>query len=1371
MRLTYCSQCPELVHVSEDEYISSRSSTITPVFAPPCSSVRGWNGNKDFFPRREKVLSNEWDNAKRRFLDDLSNYIPVGSFVASCPRSPFEKGEELEQWSDETWTESERPIYEWDQTNPKYGFYFSILLAHGWVRLFVKVHKDNPKLFTIRVYVLPDDVGRRYIDRNLPTKDPERQNLMGLMLSLDISDEAWKGDMVREQYQPLRTIIDSRSNEVLDEDSLFYLFNTITSPDPKLSRVQCQYSREAMSSLLDDSSKLDGLRTILYPYQRRSAATIIMREAEPARIPDPRLEPFEGPEGRTFYYDKETGVLLRDKRTYEEARGGVLAETMGHGKTLICLAAILATKGHWPRVPPEYSIGRHPIRHKVGTLAEMAAAAIGRNQIPWRAYFQGLSKAGEHHEIIISLLEKNIGSYVIPPPPGGRTRHQPSVKGQTIQLCTATLVVVPLNLFTQWQSEMALHIKPGALKILSVQALDTLMPSKNEILTCDVLLISKQRLEREMKPLEIIATTKKMVKCICSSARDCNCAAAGPNYHSSLRNLHFLRIIVDEGHDFASSGGTNNAIWALRRLHVDRRWIVSGTPSAGLLGVEVGLAANETSSSTGSNDVVVDLEAQNKESVRINKETVLIRKHRSRISNQVERELTLRTQASTRLQEYKDLQKLGRIVVDFLGLRPWANTRGEDLASWQKYVLPAKDGTRKPRSLKSILESLVVRHRIEDVEKDVKLPPLHNRVVYLEPSWHDKLSINLFLLVLTANAVTSERCDKDYMFHPNSRPQLNALINNLRQSGFYWTSFTPENIAKTVDVSQKYLDEELKRPKYGSGRKDKDTELLEHAIKVGQTALESTSWSSIALLHELGLFVEDFPVEACESWSLVRSAFFEPLLIGASQLARAQQFVDSQLHASRPEEGLVDEGKVVMQSAWLKVAGHGLPGDNAEGELPDRLKEPAVQRQYGYQKDLKLLSKHTVSKGKKASISPRKRAQKLRTLPKSSSGEEESSGRRLKSSLKAPDNVQPLIDSRLTKTRLCGTASSKLSYLIDRILQLQANEKSLIFFEGDNIAYYIAQAFELVDIRFLIYTRSLTTSRKNAYIHTFNTTKTFRVMLMDVRQAAHGLHIASASRVFFVNPVWQPNIEAQAIKRAHRIGQIRPVFVETLVLNDTLEHQMLQRRSTMTTSEHLDAEKSLLDDPVMSELIKDARFIPFTGHEVKDPRCQMAPLQHPQQLFGRLGHGIGSVDDADAGLIFPDGKDLEIKQRKQRQSNESFEFAPDLTLSPLSRKRRELNSYNDGVYLSPTKDFAMDFPSDLPRSGSPSGLQTSPMSAKPMTLTPGPSLGTSGSRRKRVAFALDNGDGDESDSPAPSSKRVARSTDASASLFGDGKGL
>lgn len=269
---------------------------------------------------------------------------------------------------------------------------------------------------------------------------------------------------------------------------------------------------------------------------------------------------------------------------------------MGFGKTLICLAVVLATKGHWPEVPPEYSLGRHPVRHKVGTLAEMAASAIGRARIPWRTYFQDLAKAGEYHDRCIALLEQNIGSYIIPSSQMRPSRNASTAATlQRIRLCTATLIVVPLNLFTQWQNEISAHVEEDTLSILAVQALDTLFPSIDELLNCDIVLISKERFEREMKPLEINPTTsKRNIQCICSATDNCSCAAAGPSYHSPLRKLHFLRIIVDEGHQFASSGGTNNMMWGLQRLRVDRRWIVSGTPSAGLIGA---VSCNQVSGS------------------------------------------------------------------------------------------------------------------------------------------------------------------------------------------------------------------------------------------------------------------------------------------------------------------------------------------------------------------------------------------------------------------------------------------------------------------------------------------------------------------------------------------------------------------------------------------------------------------------------------------------------------------------------------------------------------------------------------------------------------------------------------------------------
>lgn len=299
------------------------------------------------------------------------------------------------------------------------------------------------------------------------------------------------------------------------------------------------------------------------------------------------------------------------------------------------------------------------------------------------------------------------------------------------------------------------------------------------------------------------------------------------------------------------------------------------------------------------------------------------------------RDMVAENKASLQDQEYKDLEKLGRIVRDFLGLRPWANTRSEDPASWQQYVLPDKvgkknvkvdaevrpsgKGARKARSLRSILEGLIIRHRIEDIEKDIKLPPLHCKDVYLKPSCHDKLNINLFLLLLTANAVTSERCDEDYMFNPANRQQLNILITNLRHSGFYWTGIKPQEISQTLEVSQKYLDQPPDTLKRYGRRKAGDADLLRRAMKMGLTALESPSWYAFSVLQELGLYVEHFPAAACSSWSLLQSGYSEPLLVGASQLEKAQAFIDSQLHSITPEHGFAERGRSVMQRSWREA--------------------------------------------------------------------------------------------------------------------------------------------------------------------------------------------------------------------------------------------------------------------------------------------------------------------------------------------------------------------------------------------------------------------------------------------------------------------
>lgn len=979
---------------------------------------------------------------------------------------------------------------------------------------------------------------------------------------------------------------------------------------------------------------------------------------------------------------------------------------MGLGKTLICLAAIVATKGHWPKIPPQYSINLNPIRTKTGTLMQMTAATIGREQIPWKTFFQAKSEAGEDHAGCVKLLERNVGSYIITPTSSSNRVRRAALtpKEERIYLCTATLIIVPQNLFFQWTNQIALHLYKGSLKVLYMDTIDIRMPPIANLLSYDIILMSKNRFEREMKSVETGNYSYQ-------SKDEDRPRCGDPQYRSPLRNIHFLRIIVDEGHDFASSMRKNKSIWALGNLLVERRWIVSGTPTAGLLGVELDLAVNET----GANS-----------------------------SNQASEQDILETRRFEFLlkQERQDLERLGRIVIDFLRIRPWANVNREDLASWQKYIMPSQDGNRKPKSLRSILESLVVRHRIEDVDADIQLPPLQNRVVYLEPSWHDKLSINLFILTLTANAVTSERTDQDYMFHQSNRAQLDLLITNLRLSGFYWVSFPPKLIIDTLDICRSYLDRKSISDPYSCDTTE-DYVLLKQVMETGYQALASSSWKAFAEFQELGIFVEGFPEDSCNPWSLIQREAEDPLLTAATQLIKAQKHVDSHLYSSNPAHGLAELGISVMKAFEQKNEVDTEQENSTEFGTPKSKRISHQAKSSPSSKnlaDLRLTEKHTMSKAR-GSFSSRK-IEHIQGRSAERHTEYVCTTQKLKSALKAATSsenktVEALpSESPLARAKIIGTASSKLSYLIDRVLALQQEEKILIFYRGDHIAYFIAQAFDLLNVRYLIYAGTIKTDRRSIYITTFNKTETFRVMLMDVRQAAHGLHIASASRVFFVNPEWHPNVEAQAIKRAHRIGQIRPVYVETLVLKGTLEDQMLQRRKRMTTEEHQTAQKSLIDDPVMKEMIENLKPIVLSQDEISNPRRQIAHLRKPQSIFGRIGKEALGTDSPDSDLILPEGTSSWKAKPGTRKRQFSYEHSSDTGDMPLPKRGKLFPRYGDVDKAAGSDDDESSTSSPLTKNTFSDRTETTRRSLPDTTF---PTVPT-----RRVAFSFDqDGDDDE----------------------------
>lgn len=1117
-----------------------------------------------------------------------------------------------------------------------------------------------------RVYVLPDDVGRRTIDRQVRSL---RRPMQQLLSHLDISEASWMGRW--EDNIPVVHLDSSRDVDKQADASLFKIFNTLPSPNPQPDLVTDRYARSAMYDILDSNVK--GLDTTLYMYQRRSTAMMLQREAQTTQLLDPRLRELADHKGNIFYCDPVAGICLREPRMYETDKGGILAENMGLGKTLISLTLILATKGMTPQIPIEYSVGTTPLRSTTGSLLDMAAATINRTGTPWMYYFNRDDAEEYEFSNCAAAIRRNRGFYYLPTPIRRRQSRVTVPNARKVWLTDATIVVVPANLIQQWVQEI--HKHTHGLKVLVVSNSKDQLPAAEELVEYDILLFSRQRFDKEAQdgndPDGRRTSTPKQCHCpyIGSSRnRDCTCLKEQDVYHSPLKYLHFKRLITDEGHVFgnASKSSITDASTVVQFLQVSSRWIVSGTPTDGLYGTETSMvtSANMTGSSTSSLD-----EYENNKSIG--------GRHRS-VTRQLSRTITTvdapdqpEQESDSSKQERKDLEKLGNIATRYLKVRPWANpAEDNDVAQWSHYVMQPRHGSKCHGNidcLRSTLEGMIIRNRPDDVQNDVSLPPLHQSIVALEGSLQDKMSLNTFSMMIVSNAVTSERKDADYLFHPRQRAALDLLVKNLRQASFHWSGFSTEDIQGTTDIAKDFL----KKDNVPISADDKA--LLQEAIRVGEIVLSNPIKKATSEWHEMPMYVQnEWPHGARAAWSL-NEDIQNPTLMGATMIHSCQQFVEAQLWKEDPIDGLEMAGKTALSQVYFQLKPK-RSSRNSKATGNTKSSKP-VKKADQSRRDLAggiIVATGDEPSPMKHIRASTARGSKSRPLSKMSSADlipsfdsigtsQISNGPtnhgsmvqkdvKLKSAMKASKVGSAAIEfdpaSPLASTVLVSTSSAKLTYLIQRIILQHKTEKILVFYESDNVAYYIAQALECLHIRHLIYAKSLPPDRKSQYVVTFNRSETFRVLLMDISQAAFGLDMSSASRVYFVNPVLSPQVEAQAVKRAHRIGQKKPVFVETLVLKGGIEEVILERRKDMSNEEHKKC-KDILNDSKIYDWIRNVRFIPLPDDIGPGPD-QMAKLDTPELVFGRgSGSYVGAARDPNADLLMMDSVSSILKGKRK----------------------------------------------------------------------------------------------------------------------------
>ena len=118
----------------------------------------------------------------------------------------------------------------------------------------------------------------------------------------------------------------------------------------------------------------------------------------------------------------------------------------------------------------------------------------------------------------------------------------------------------------------------------------------------------------------------------------------------------------------------------------------------------------------------------------------------------------------------------------------------------------------------------------------------------------------------------------------------------------------------------------------------------------------------------------------------------------------------------------------------------------------------------------------------------------------------------------------------------------------------ESGQKAIIFSQWTEPLEVLAK--HLQPFGPLLYHGKVPHAKRQPILDQFKNDPTKHVVLMSYGTGSVGLNLQFTNYVFLFDRWWNPAVEDQAINRAHRIGQHRPVTVTRFVTEGTIEERI-----------------------------------------------------------------------------------------------------------------------------------------------------------------------------------------------------------------------
>ncbi|MHB2150426.1 DEAD/DEAH box helicase [Calditrichota bacterium LG25] len=120
---------------------------------------------------------------------------------------------------------------------------------------------------------------------------------------------------------------------------------------------------------------------------------------------------------------------------------------------------------------------------------------------------------------------------------------------------------------------------------------------------------------------------------------------------------------------------------------------------------------------------------------------------------------------------------------------------------------------------------------------------------------------------------------------------------------------------------------------------------------------------------------------------------------------------------------------------------------------------------------------------------------------------------------------------------------------------IKENHKVLLFSQFVKALTLVRQGLDQRSIPYLYLDGS--TKNRQKLVDKFQNNSKIKIFLISLKAGGLGLNLTAADYVIHLDPWWNPAVEAQAMDRAHRIGQNKKVFVYKMITRGSVEEKIL----------------------------------------------------------------------------------------------------------------------------------------------------------------------------------------------------------------------